>query len=106
MSDPFTATRHNALPMNNHAEEIHRKYAAAKTAVAELAGEVGKAAAHRAENMKSHATDWVENQAKIFTESAANSQAAMISLVRKNPYKSLAVAALAGLVLGMLIHRR
>ncbi len=91
---------------SGHVEELRRKYTAAKSAVADLAGEVGKTAKDHAGDLKSQASDWMHDKTKLLREQATDSQAAMITLVRRNPIKAVAIAAGAGLLLGLLIRSR
>jgi ElaB/YqjD/DUF883 family membrane-anchored ribosome-binding protein len=108
MSDTLT-TIHNSDGVGTsatHVDELRRKYTAAKSAVADLAGEVGKTAKDHVGDLKSHASDWVHDKADLLKEQASDSQAAMITLVRRNPVKAVAIAAGAGLLLGLLLSRR
>jgi ElaB/YqjD/DUF883 family membrane-anchored ribosome-binding protein len=89
-----------------HLEELRRKYVVAKSAVADLAGEVGKTARDHVGDLKSHASDWVHDKAEVLREQASDKQAAMITLVRRNPVKAVAIAAGAGLLLGLLLRGR
>ncbi len=108
MSDTLTTTHNSdgAGTSTTHADELRRKYTVAKSAVADLAGEVGKTAKDHVGDLKSHASDWVHDKADLLKEQASDSQAAMITLVRRNPVKAVAIAAGAGLLLGLLLRRR
>jgi ElaB/YqjD/DUF883 family membrane-anchored ribosome-binding protein len=108
MTDTLTTTQNNDGTGTNthHVEELRRKYTIAKSAVADLAGEVSKTAKDQVGDLKSHASDWVHDKADLLREQAADSQAAMITMVRRNPVKAVAIAAGVGLVLGLLIRRR
>ena len=106
MSDTLTTTPSQDRAAVGHAEELRRKYTVAKSAVADLAGEASHAALDRVGDLKAHAAEWVHDKAGIVKEQVSDSQAAMITLVRRNPLAAVAIAAGAGLVLGMLIHRR
>ena len=75
---------------------------AAKDAVVDLASEAGRFAKHRAEDMKGQATEW-GNTCK---DKAEDVNAQVISYVRGNPYKSLAIAAGIGMLAGILLKRR
>jgi len=108
MSDTLTPIHNNdgAGTTTHHVEELRRKYTVAKSAVADLAGEVGKTAKDQVGDLKSHASDWVHDKADLLKEQASDSQAAMITLVRRNPVKTVAIAAGVGLLVGLLIRRR
>ena len=108
MSDTLTPIHNSdgASASTAHVDELRRKYTVAKSAVADLAGEVGKTAKDHVGDLKSHASDWVHDKADLLKEQASDSQAAMITLVRRNPVKAVAIAAGAGLLLGLLLRRR
>ena len=108
MSDTLTPIHNSdgASTSTAHVDELRRKYTVAKSAVADLAGEVGKTAKDHVGDLKSHASDWVHDKADLLKEQASDSQAAMITLVRRNPVKAVAIAAGAGLLLGLLLSRR
>ena len=108
MSDTLTPIHNNdgAGTTTHHVEELRRKYTVAKSAVADLAGEVGKTAKDQVGDLKSHASDWVHDKADLLKEQASDSQAAMITVVRRNPVKAVAIAAGVGLLVGLLIRRR
>lgn len=106
MSDTLTASPIHDNATAGHTEELRRKYTAAKSAVADLAGEASHAAADRVGDLKAHAADWVHDKAGIVRDQVSDSQAAMITLVRRNPLAAVAIAAGTGLLLGMLIRRR
>ncbi|NNM85303.1 MAG: hypothetical protein HKL96_06050 [Phycisphaerales bacterium] len=91
---------------DGHAAELRRKYVVAKGAVADLAGEVGKVASDRLGGIKSHASDWAHDKTEAIKEQAARSHVAVVTYVRHNPYKSLAMALAAGLLVGYAIKRR
>ncbi len=94
-----------AADMSRHNEELGRKYSNAKGAVGDLAGEVGSTVKDRAGAMQTQAAEWAKEKANRLKEQAADSQAAIISTVRRHPLQSLAIAAGAGLLLGLLLHR-
>ncbi len=108
MTDILTTLPNNddVTTPSAHAETLRKKYVVAKTAVADLAGEVSKTAKDQVGDIKSQASDWVHDKASLLKEQAADSQAAMITLVRRNPVKAVAIAAGAGLLLGLLLRRR
>ncbi|MGC8625308.1 MAG: glycine zipper domain-containing protein [Phycisphaerae bacterium] len=107
MSDTLTSTKvADVSTTTAHSDELRRKYTVAKSAVADLAGEVSKTAADRVGEIKAQTSDWVHDKAEIIRERASDSQTAVITLVRRNPLAAVAIAAGAGLLLGMLIRRR
>ena len=83
-------------------DALKQKAAAAKDAVVELASEAGRFAKHRAADLKEHAVDWTHTA----KDKAVDVNGQVISYVRRNPYKSLAIAAGAGLLVGLLLKRR
>jgi len=83
-------------------EVLKQKAVAAKEAVVDLASEAGRFAAHRASDLKEHAADWTHSAKERVGD--VNSQ--VLSYVRHNPYKSIAIAAGVGLLVGMLLKRR
>ena len=107
MSDTLTTLQDNdgAASTTPHVEELRRKYTVAKAAVADLAGEVSKTAKDHVGDIKSHASDWVHDKADLLKGQASDSQAELITLVRRNPVKAVAIAAGAGVLLGLLLRR-
>jgi ElaB/YqjD/DUF883 family membrane-anchored ribosome-binding protein len=109
MSETLTTIKNNDgshAAAGSHTEELRRKYTAAKSAVADLAGEVSKTAKEQAGDLKLQASDWMHDKADLLREQLTDSQAAMITLVRRNPVKAVAIAAGAGLLLGLLVRSR
>jgi len=75
---------------------------AVKDAVADLAGEASRFAHHRLSDAKDSAgamIDSVKSQAESCNDS-------VVGFIRKNPYKSLAIAAGIGLGIGFMLRRR
>ncbi len=107
MQETFTSpeNKDGAAASTNHGEELGRKYTTAKGAVGDLANEVGKTARDQAGAVKSQASGWVQEKAGHIKEQASDTHAALISAVRHNPIQALAIAAGAGLLLGLLLHR-
>ncbi len=83
-------------------EALKQKVVAAKEAVADLAGEAKRYASGRMSDLRGHAVDWAHDA----KEKAGNANEAVTGFVRRNPYKSLAIAAGVGLIAGLLIKRR
>ena len=108
MSDTLTSTKSagDSTTTTAHSDELRRKYSVAKSAVADLAGEVSRTAADRVGEIKAQTSDWVHDKAEIIRERATDSQTAVVTLVRRNPLAAVAIAAGAGLLLGLLIRRR
>ena len=95
----------NALTTDGHTGDLRDKYVTAKNAVVDLAAEARKTALDRAADLKKTGAKWIQEKGSKVKTQASASNMAVISYVRKNPYKSLAMAAAAGLVLGFVIHR-
>lgn len=90
-----TVTRHDGQQLRDTA-------AAAKDAVVELAAETGRFANQRVADAKESAqmiASQVGDKAGAYNDT-------IISFVRKNPYKSLAMAAGVGLAAGYLLRRK
>jgi len=106
----FVMSEHTSTPeiVENHQmteAELRAKYDAAKTALKDLASEFTRAAADYAGDVKGRAADWVHGKREVLHERVDHTQAAVLTYVRKNPYKSIAIAAGAGLALGVLLGR-
>jgi ElaB/YqjD/DUF883 family membrane-anchored ribosome-binding protein len=103
-------TEHASTPVltENHQvmdADLRVKYAAAKAAVKDLAAEAAKVASGRAGEIKERAGEWVHEKQEVLQDRLDHTQAAVLTYVRKNPYKSIAIAAGAGLALGILFGR-
>ncbi|GEM_PF-2475386 len=85
--------------------ELRAKYIAAKNALKDLASEATKVAADYAGDVKGRAAEWVHGKQEVLHERLDTTQATVITYVRKNPYKAIAIAAGAGLALGVLLGR-
>ena len=75
---------------------------AVKEAVVDLAGEVGRYARQRvgaAKDSTAAVIDTVKTKAKVYNDG-------VVSFIRRNPYKSLAIAAGVGLAVGFMLRRR
>jgi len=88
----------------NHSDGSHVKESAVavKDAVVDLAGETGRLARQRLNDAKDSAAamiDTVRSTAEGYNDS-------VVGLIRKNPYKSLAIAAGLGLAAGYMLRRR
>lgn len=92
------------LATDGHTSDLSGKYMTAKNAVVDLAAEARKTALDRAADLKKTSAKWMQEKgSKVKTQASATNMA-VIGYVRKNPYKSLAMAAAAGLVLGFVIR--
>jgi ElaB/YqjD/DUF883 family membrane-anchored ribosome-binding protein len=87
---------------SSDSETIKESAVAVKDAVADLAAETGKYAQQRMNDAKEGAMAVVDTA----KEKAEEYNKTVMSLIRKNPYRSVAIAAGAGLILGMLLRRR
>ena len=90
-----SVTRHDG-------QQLRESAMAAKEAVADLAVETGRFANQRVADVKDTAQTVMKHagvKADAFNET-------IITFVRKNPYKSLAMAAGIGLAAGYLLRRR
>ncbi len=85
--------------------ELRGKYIAAKNALKDLASEATKVAADYAGDVKGRASEWVHGKQEVLHDRMDNTHAAVLTYVRKNPYKAIAIAAGAGLALGVLLGR-
>jgi len=87
-----------------HSDGSHVKESAVavKDAVVDLANETGHLARHRLNEAKDSAAamiDTVKSTAEGYNDS-------VVGLIRKNPYKSLALAAGLGFGIGFMLRRR
>jgi ElaB/YqjD/DUF883 family membrane-anchored ribosome-binding protein len=101
-----TAVSEVEKAQRKHSEELHQKYAHAKEAVLDLAGEARRAAADYARDLKHNATGWAHDKGGKLVDSASDVNHAVVDYVRRNPYTALGIAAAAGLVLGLALRRR
>jgi len=87
------------MPMSQNAEHdgrgLQEKAAVARDAIADLASEAKHFASDRLGMMKGQAVD-----------KAKRTHETVVDFIKRNPYKSLAIAAGAGLVIGMILKRR
>ncbi len=81
---------------------LKEKASTAKDAVTGLAGEAKRYATHRAGEVKQSAGAW----ASTAKDRAKEYSGVVADFVQQNPYKTLAIALGAGLVLGMMLKRR
>ncbi len=72
----------------------------------DLAGEARHAAVSGASQMTSQAKDWVASKADVIKQRAQTLHVSTVGYVRENPYKALAMAAGAGLLVGMILRMR
>ncbi len=87
---------------SNDVSHFRESAVAVKDAVADLAGEAGRLARHRLSETKDSAAAMMGS----VKSKAATYNDAFVGTVRRNPYKSLAIATGIGLVLGFLFRRR
>jgi ElaB/YqjD/DUF883 family membrane-anchored ribosome-binding protein len=90
---------------DGEAPDLGGKYADAKNAVTDLASEARKSALVYAADLKKNSTKWLKEKSSKIQSKASEANLTVISYVRKNPYKSMAIVAAAGLVLGYALHR-
>jgi ElaB/YqjD/DUF883 family membrane-anchored ribosome-binding protein len=88
----------------SHSDESHLKESAVavKDAVVDLASETGRLARHSLHDAKDSASamlDSVKSRAGDYNDR-------VVGFIRKNPYKSIAIAAGVGLGIGYLLRRR
>ena len=84
-----------------NADDLKESAVGVKDAVADLATETSKYAHDRIADAKDSAAAMVETA----KEKADEYNTAVMTFVRKNPYKAIAIAAGTGLVLGFLLRR-
>ncbi len=89
-----------------HTDALRQKAVAAGHAVAELAGEARHVATAGATELAAHARDWASTKGEKIRTRAESMHVSTISYVRHNPYKSLAIAAGIGVMVGMMIRFR
>jgi ElaB/YqjD/DUF883 family membrane-anchored ribosome-binding protein len=89
-------------PITQDNAAIKAKAAAAKDAVADLAGEAKRYASHRVTAAKDTATEWVDTA----KEKATDYNDQMVDYVQRNPYKAVAIAVGIGFVAGLILKRR
>jgi len=88
--------------MSEDNRNIKEKASAAKDAVADLAGEAKRYAGHRVSEARQSTTEW----ASAAKEQATRYGGMVSDYVQRNPYKTLAIAAGAGILIGMMLKRR
>ena len=86
----------------NKNDDLKESAVAVKNAVVDLAGEAQRYAGQRVSDVRDSAAavlDTVKSKAQDYNDS-------VVGFIRKNPYKSLAIAAGVGLAAGYLLRRR
>ena len=91
------STRHAS-----NAEHLKESAVAVKDAVADLATETGRYASSRAHDVQRSAAA----MAQSLKSKAGEYNQSLISVIRKNPYPAIAIAAGIGLVAGFMLRRR
>lgn len=81
---------------------MKEKASTAKDAVTDLAGEAKRYAQHRVGEVQQSAGQW----ASAAKDKAAEYGGVISDFVQRNPYKTLAIAVGAGMLLGMMLKRR
>jgi ElaB/YqjD/DUF883 family membrane-anchored ribosome-binding protein len=84
------------------AQVLKQKVVAAKEALADLAGETKHFAAHRLSDARDTTGQWLKG-AKAKAKDCADD---VSGYIQRNPYKSVAIAAGVGLLVGLLLKRR
>jgi len=93
---------HAATKHSGNAEHLTESAVAVKDAVADLASEATRYARHRVSDARDSAAaviDTVKSKAEDCNDN-------VVSFIRGNPYKSIALAAGIGLAAGFLLRRR
>jgi ElaB/YqjD/DUF883 family membrane-anchored ribosome-binding protein len=88
--------------MGGDSQALRERAGAAKEAVKDLASEAGRYASRRMSDARDTASHWAKNaknKAMTYGEVVGD-------YVQENPYKCIAIAAGAGLLLGLLLKRR
>ena len=93
-----TSSSRNSSDMDT----IKESAVAVKDAVTDLASETGKYASNRIADAKDAAASMVETA----KEKADTVNTSIITYIKKNPYRSMAMAAGAGLLVGFMLRRR
>jgi ElaB/YqjD/DUF883 family membrane-anchored ribosome-binding protein len=83
-------------------QAIKEKAAAAKAAVANLAGEAKRYASHRVTDAKDTAAVWVDSA----KHKASDYSDEMVDYVQRHPFTAVAIAAGIGFVAGLILKRR
>ena len=96
------ASERNVGGMSSDSQNLRDRAGTAKDAVKDLASEAGRFASRRMADAKETATQW----AKTAKDKAVGYGEVVGDYVQENPYKCLAIAAGAGLLLGLLLKRR
>jgi ElaB/YqjD/DUF883 family membrane-anchored ribosome-binding protein len=93
---------HAATTHSEDGSHLKESAVAVKDAVVDLASETGRLARHRLNDAKESAAamiDTVKSKAGDYNDS-------VVGFIRKNPYKSIAIAAGVGLGVGYMLRRR
>ena len=93
---------HAASTHSSDGSHLKESAIAVKDAVVDLAGETGRVARHRLNEAKDTAAAMIDT-VKSKTEEYNDS---VVGFIRKNPYKSIAIAAGVGLGVGLMLRRR
>lgn len=105
MSDSLV-TNAEDQQMTGQPHDLRRKYDVARHAVADLATEASQAAKDRLTDISGHASEWMRDKSGQLKEKTDLARSAAMTYVRRNPYKSMAMAAAAGLLIGFILYRR
>jgi YD repeat-containing protein len=106
MSDSLVTNNAEDQQMMGQPQDLRHKYDVAKHAVADLATEASQAAKDRLTDITGHASEWMRDKSGQLKEKTDLARSATMTYVRRNPYKSMALAAGAGLLIGFMLHRR
>jgi len=85
---------------------LRAKAAAAKSAVADLAGEAKRAAVDRIGDVKDSSMEWISEKKRVMTDKATEYKDRTDKYVHQKPYTAIAVAAGVGFLLGLILKRR
>ena len=94
---PHAATTHS-----EDGSHLKESAVAVKDAVVDLASETASLARHRLQDAKDSATAMIDT----VKSRAADCNDSVVGYIRKNPYKSIAIAAGIGLGVGYMLRRR
>ena len=106
MTDAVLTTDGKASTAGVHTDALRQKAVAAGQAVVELAGEARHVATAGAAELAGHAREWASSKGEHIRNRAESVHVSTISYVRHNPYKSLAISAGIGVMVGMMLRFR
>jgi ElaB/YqjD/DUF883 family membrane-anchored ribosome-binding protein len=93
---------HAATTHSTDGSHLKESAVAVKDAVVDLASETGRLARQRLNDAKDSAAEMIDT----VKSKAGDYNDTVVGFIRKNPYKSIAIAAGVGLGVGFLLRRR